>query len=415
MKIHNLIKDNLNGTNAQAMDSSSTPFTQETADAFENRYITLIDSLLKKAVLLKASDIHIEPYDKKRSRIRIRIDGLLHTTRQINAGDHNSLCTRLKIMSGLDIAEKRLPQDGSFQQNIDGRIIDFRAATIPTAFGEKIVLRILDSKNYLRPLSSLGFFPHDEKQVTTMIKRPQGLILASGPTGCGKSTTLYSLLNLRNTEAMNIMTVEDPIEINIPGMNQTQVNEKQGLTFGAGLRAILRQDPNIIMLGEIRDEETAMAAFRAALTGHLVLSTLHTNDVISTLDRLIDMKVPVYLIASLLEGILSQRLVRLLCPKCKKPHLSSPRETAALKLKEPSLLYEPVGCPACHQSGYIGRRGIFEVLKLTDPLRDIIRPDNRQEIHHLWGQHFTPFSAGIRTLIMKGVTSYNEGIRIISL
>ena len=377
----------------------------------DNRFIQMTDNLIRQGVAAGASDIHIEPMDPETFRVRMRIDGELHPLGNIDKHHADGLITRAKIMSKMDIAEKRLPQDGSFRQKISGRQVNIRVSSLPTYFGEKIALRLLDASRYVRALNALGFNGSDYRQITTMLSKNQGLILVSGPTGCGKSTTVYSMLNALNNAGINITTIEDPIEIQMPGINQMQVNEKANLSYDNGLRAILRQDPNVIMIGEIRDEKTALAACRAALTGHLVLSTLHTRSSFLTVDRLADLNVPAYLINDVLSGVVSQRLVRLLCPKCKKNRTTTPYETKRLKLKSPASIAEAVGCEHCRQTGYRGRRAGFEVLSFSHG-----QPTNttHQTAPSESGAPFTPLSDSIKRMILKGETSYAEGISIIN-
>ena len=377
----------------------------------DTRFIQMTDNLIQQGVAAGASDIHIEPMDTETFRVRMRIDGRLYSLRNIDKHHADGLITRIKILSKMDIAEKRLPQDGSFGQKIAGRRVNIRVSTLPTYFGEKIAIRLLDASRYIRALNTLGFNEIDYRKIRTMLAKKQGLILVSGPTGCGKSTTVYSMLNALNNAGINITTIEDPIEIQMPGINQMQVNEKANLSYDNGLRAILRQDPNVIMIGEIRDEKTALAACRAALTGHLVFSTLHTRSSALTVDRLTDLNVPAYLINDVLAGVVSQRLVRLLCPKCKKSRMTTPYETKSLNLKSPTTIAETVGCEHCRQTGYHHRRAVFEVLSFSKG-----QPTNapHQNITSENGVSFTPLADSIRRMILKGETSYAEGISIIN-
>ena len=375
-------------------------------------FIHIVDQLIHQGMACGASDIHIEPVDMDRFRIRMRIDGNLHPSSTITKQTADGLITRIKILAKIDIAEKRLPQDGSFRQNTQNRQINIRVSTLPTTLGEKIVLRILDASQYIRALDVLGFNDRDYRIITSMLSRPQGLILVTGPTGCGKSTTVYSLLNALDANQNNITTIEDPIEIQMAGVNQMQVNEKAGLHYNNGLRAILRQDPNVIMIGEIRDEQTALAACRAALTGHLVLSTLHTRSSHLTIDRLIDMNVPKYLLDDVLEGVISQRLVRLLCPKCKKSRMMTANETQMLKLKEPAPIAESSGCEHCRYTGYRQRRAVFEILSFPQKYQ---RRANKNQSDSFSPKTFIPLAQSIRQMIIRGETSYDEGIRIINL
>ena len=289
-------------------------------EAQDNRFVKLVNSIIRFAVQKKASDIHFEMLNPEKMRVRIRIDGELVTTMEVARKDYFGMISRIKILSGLDISEKRRPQDGSFCFETEGRKIDLRVSVVPTVYSEKVVLRVLDAQTFLIPVKELGLSFENEQRVRGMLNQANGLILVTGPTGCGKTTTLYSLLKEKNTQALNIITIEDPVEFHLEGINQIPVNERVGLGFSEGLRAILRQDPNVIMVGEIRDEETAATAVRAAITGHLVLSTLHTNDALSTVTRLLDMGAADYLLSTALRGIIAQRLLRKLCPHCKSAY-----------------------------------------------------------------------------------------------
>lgn len=394
---------------AESSEIYSTESSRNSEASDANRYVTMEKRLVLLAVKSRASDVHIEPFSPEATRIRLRIDGILHNYTEISKDDASGLTTRIKIHSGMDISEKRLPQDGSFQEKLNGHPINIRVSSLPISYGEKLVLRFLDSENYLRPIENLGFLPEDEKKVRRMITRQQGLVLVTGPTACGKSTSLYSFINFRNDEKINIISVEDPVEIRIPGISQIQVNEKSGLTYQTGLKAILRQDPNIIMIGEIRDRETALAVCQAAMTGHLVLSTIHTKSSVMTLERLIEMGVPDYLVRDVIDGIISQRLLRCLCPECKKAYFPSKKQLQVLGLNSFSgPLYRPVGCRHCRGTGYYGRRAVFEVLMVTDKLRPLIVPNLD---YNAWSKHYTSFDQSIRKLILEGITSYEEGLR----
>lgn len=388
---------------------------RESTPTYQSDTIHFVSHIINNAIEKRTSDIHIEPFGPDDIRVRFRIDGMLHPHRQLSRSQYDSITTRLKIMAGMDIAEKRLPQDGRFTHCEGTHPIDIRVASLPTTHGEKLVLRLLDPEHYLKTIQELGFSRQDEVKVRRLIQKNQGIIIINGPTNCGKTTTLYSLLNTINQESRNITTLEDPAEIDLVGINQIQINEKQGLDYENGLRAVLRQDPNVIMLGEIRDDETALAAFRAAMTGHLVFSTLHTIDAFSTIDRLINMGVPIYLIASVLEGVISQRLVRLLCPRCKEAYSPASHERQFLQDDRPALkLFRAVGCPHCQNTGYYGRAGLFEVLALDDALRVQLKPGIGQGNTQKWLDYRTPFHTGIRSLIERGMTSYEEGLRVTS-
>lgn len=372
--------------------------------------IKLADSILKEAVASKASDIHIEP-DEFIVRVRFRIDGRLTQNSEIPTTLYNAVLARYKIMSNLNIAERRLPQDGKITISISGDKYDFRISTLPVVFGEKIVIRIYDSRSGQQDFDFLGLFDYQKAAMQAMIRRPHGVILITGPTGSGKSTTLYTFLRELNDNTRNISTIEDPVENVISGVNQTQVNPKADLTFSVVLRALLRQDPNVIMVGEIRDEETAQLAVRAAITGHLVLSTLHTNDAIGTVTRLIDMGIPSYLVADSLIGAVAQRLVRRLCSRCKKKKVTTPMEMRKLRITEPAEIYEPVGCPNCNNTGYRGRVGIFEIITLDDKVKEIISNPNvsAPEIRTYYEEQDEEFLIdNCRKRIIEGTTSIEE-------
>lgn len=332
--------------------------------------VRLVNQMIQQAVSLRASDIHVDPGENNLS-IRYRIDGTLRTERIIPKQMQGFITARLKIMARLNIAERRLPQDGRIKMQFDYKMVDIRVSSLPTMHGEKIVLRLLDLSTGVKSVDTLGFTDGNAEAFRDMISKPYGILLITGPTGSGKSTTLYSALSQLNTENANIITIEDPVEYQLEGVNQVHVNPAIGLTFAAGLRSILRQDPNIVMVGEIRDTETAEIAVRASLTGHLVLSTLHTNDAISTISRLRDMGVEPYLIASSLLGVVAQRLVRKICPDCKEEH--KPTEQEAIMLRRYSLpaevIYRGRGCGNCNNTGYRGRIAIHEVLTINDRLQ----------------------------------------------
>ena len=335
--------------------------------------VKLVNSLIADAVNKGASDIHIEPFEKK-LRVRYRIDGVLHEMMSPPFKMKGAVISRLKIMAELDIAEKRVPQDGRIKIRIGSKKIDLRVSSLPTIFGEKVVMRILDKSNLEIDLTKLGFVPEALSKLTKAIESPYGMVLVTGPTGSGKTTTLYSALNRINLPEHNIMTAEDPVEYNLDGINQVNVHEEIGLTFASALKAFLRQDPNIVMVGEIRDLETASIAVKAALTGHLVLSTLHTNDAASTINRMIDMGIEPFLVASSTNLILAQRLVRKLCTKCKSKveiHPEALRELGTAG-DAPFDIFEPVGCPSCSGTGYSGRLGLYEVMPISEEIRQMI-------------------------------------------
>ena len=345
-------------------------------DADESLAVKLVNSIIKQAMTEKASDIHIEPTEED-IRVRYRFDGILHEAMNLPKSSQSSLITRLKILAQMDIAEKRLPQDGRFDVKHGNLEVDLRVSTLPTIYGEKVVMRLLGKSASLINIKQLGFQQANLNQFTKIIKHSYGLVLITGPTGSGKTTTLYAGLHELNSIEKNIVTIEDPVEYVLKGINQIQVNVKAGLTFAAGLRSILRQDPDIIMVGEIRDPETAEIAVRAASTGHLVLSTLHTNDAAGALTRLADMGVEPFLVSSAVLGVLSQRLVRLLCPDCKKTYLlpgDDPlRDFMGISPSEQITLYQAVGCSACNKLGYKGRISIQEVLPVSSLIRDMVK------------------------------------------
>lgn len=339
--------------------------------------IRLVNQILQIGLVQKASDIHIDPMERK-IFVRYRVDGVLKTERTFPKTVQNSLVARLKIMANLNITETRLPQDGRIKITLDLIPVDLRISTLPTVYGEKIVIRILDLSSALNKISQLGFNKFNYDKFMKLIEQPSGLILITGPTGSGKSSTLYAALNHLNTDKVNIITVEDPVEYQLEGINQVQVNTSIGLTFAAGLRSILRQDPNIVMVGEIRDSETAEIAIRASLTGHLVLSTLHTNSAIATIPRLIDMEIEPYLVVSSLSGVLAQRLVRKICSKCKVEYEPTEMEISLFKRRgmKPGPIFRGKGCSICKDSGYRGRMAIQEILLIDDHIRNLMMNNN---------------------------------------
>lgn len=377
--------------------------------------VILVKEMIEKAARQRASDIHIEPLEKK-VRVRYRIDGALYEKGRYDVRILPAMVARVKIIGGMDISEKRKPQDGRITQIVDRTEYDIRVSILPTVYGEKIVMR-LASKNALnREKSQLGLKPIEMQQFDHILKNPHGILLVTGPTGSGKSTTLYTALSELNTEDVNIITVEDPVEANIDGINQVQVNPKANLTFASALRSILRQDPDIIMIGEIRDQETAGIAVQASITGHLVVSTLHTNSSASTITRLADMGVEPYLIADSVVGVIAQRLVRRLCPNCKKPHIITEEEAEILgvKTKEQMQIYEPCGCPQCDNMGYKGRIGVYEIMEMTQDLKTIISKNGSAEAIKEQamknGMHTLRMSAS--EYVLSGITSFNEMTKV---
>jgi len=371
--------------------------------------IRITNSLLKRAVNSQASDIHLEPF-KHFAIIRMRVDGILNEINQIPSNIYKSLCTRIKIMANMDIATKLIPLDGKITENIDGIDYDFRVSSLPTMYGEKLVIRVLYKAERFINLDSLGFSSDKVTILRDILKLSHGMIIVAGPTGSGKSTTLYALLNEINCKSKNIITIEDPIEYNMPRINQVNVNNKAGLTFSTGLRSILRQDPDIIMIGEIRDEETAQIAVRASITGHLVLSTLHTNGSSASISRLIDMGIPAYLVADSLVVVLAQRLVRKLCPYCKTEYEITNDEFSHLGFKSGEKTYSALGCYKCNETGYKGRTVIYELLKLDSKHKSIIARSGISE--ELWKycneKRLSSLFESCKTLVFEGITSIEE-------
>jgi type IV pilus assembly protein PilB len=369
-KIENMQVTVLKEEEKEAADISAITESEEAP------VIALVNLIILRSVKENASDIHIEPFGEDTLKVRYRIDGILHDVMSLPRNLQLAVISRIKIMSDLDIAERRLPQDGRIQVNVGGRKINIRVSILPAVTGESAVLRILDPSSILLELDSLGFSPDILPNFLSLIKKPNGIILVTGPTGSGKSTTLYTTLNLLNSTEKKIMTIEDPVEYRLKGISQVQARPKIGLTFAAGLRSFLRQDPDIMLVGEIRDKETAEIAVQAALTGHIVLSTLHTNDAPSSVIRLVDMGIEPFLISSSVIGVIAQRLVRKICPKCKKEIKITPDMKRILDEYEISsneiTLYKGEGCPYCKDTGYKGRVAIFELIVITENIRDLI-------------------------------------------
>lgn len=390
----------------------------ETTDLLEQEdnapIIRLINAVLTEAVKQNASDIHIESYEK-RLMVRFRVDGVL---REAVSPKHELaplLVSRIKVMARLDIAEKRLPQDGRIALKVGGREVDIRVSTMPTSFGERVVMRLLDKKAGRLNLNKLAMPKLFREQYNRLLHKPHGILLVTGPTGSGKTTTLYAGLSAINNASRNILTVEDPIEYNLEGIGQTQVNTKADMTFAKGLRAMLRQDPDVVMVGEIRDIETAEIAVQASLTGHLVLSTLHTNSAVGAVTRLRDMGIEPFLLSSSLIGVIAQRLVRVLCEHCKQEQIPSVLEMEFMgdKLPHGEKLFAPVGCPQCNDLGYKGRMGIYELLLVDDEIRSLIHhSESEEDILTAMQKHSSSILDDGRRCILEGLTTVDEVLRV---
>lgn len=384
-------------------------------DVNNSPIVQLVKNLIEQAVRQRSSDIHIEPMERQ-VRIRYRIDGSLYEKATYSIRLLPAMVARIKIIGGMDIAEKRKPQDGRITQIVDRQEFDIRVSILPTVYGEKIVMRLTSKNALTRSKSQLGLKDRDLKKFDHILSNPHGILLVTGPTGSGKSTTLYTALSELNKEDVNIITVEDPVEANIDGINQVQVNNKADLTFASALRSILRQDPDIIMIGEIRDQETASIAVQASITGHLVVSTLHTNSAASTITRLTDMGLEPYLIADATVGVIAQRLVRRLCPECKKPKKADADDLELLGLEQGGdvTIYEPCGCAKCDGTGFKGRIGVYEIMEVTQPLKSIISKNGDVE-----AIKDKALEEGMNTLrmsateyVMEGITSVSEMIKV---
>lgn len=376
--------------------------------------IRLINALLTEAIKENASDIHIEPFEN-RLVVRFRVDGVLREILQPQRALGTLLVSRIKVMAKLDIAEKRLPQDGRISLRVAGRAVDVRVSTLPSGHGERVVLRLLDKQAGRLDLEHLGMPPAEMKVMDKLIHKPHGIVLVTGPTGSGKTTTLYASLTRINNRSRNIMTVEDPIEYYLDGIGQTQVNKKVDMSFARGLRAILRQDPDVVMVGEIRDLETAEIAVQSSLTGHLVLSTLHTNSAVGAVTRLRDMGVEPFLLSSSLIGVLAQRLVRVLCKKCKEPYEADSADCKALGFPEddPPTLYRAKGCEECNHLGYRGRIGIYELVDLDDHMRTMIHDGaSEHELERVARTHSQSIRNGGRDAVLAGHTTVEEVVRV---
>jgi len=395
-------------------DLGNMAVDKEAQDRVENAPIVkLATTIIENSYRADATDIHIEPFEKY-TRIRIRVNGDLVELMNISSAVHSALTTRLKLISGMNIAEKRIPQDGRFTQVVDGTTLDVRVSSLPMVHGEKIVIRILSTGQIaLRKITDLGMSDYNYQLFESMLRVPHGVILVTGPTGSGKTTTLYAALGGIAKPNVNVVTVEDPVEKAIDGINQCQVNQKAGMTFAAALRSILRQDPDIVMIGEMRDTETADIGIRAAITGHLVLSTLHTNDAASTVVRLVDMGVAAYMVATSLIGVIAQRLVKVLCPSCKRPRMSTEEENELMGIPSSIQIYDPVGCPACNNTGYRGRTAIHEIIHCTAKVSAIIAAGGgKEEIEQAAKANGTKLLRdNASELVQAGETSIDELVR----
>ena len=381
--------------------------------------VQLVNSMIELAVTERASDIHLEPWERE-MKVRMRIDGLMRTILPVPRDIQASVISRIKIMSGLDISEHRVPQDGRFNVRAKGRDIDLRVSTLPTVYGENIVIRLLDKTGGILSEEAIGLTGPDFQKYLAMLRHRSGMVLLVGPTGSGKTTTMYAIINRLNTPDICMTTLEDPVEYNVEGVHQVQVNEKTGMTFAAGLRSILRQDPDIIAVGEIRDGETAEIAMRSAITGHRVFSTIHTNDALGTIDRLRDIGVEPYVIASALKGVISQRLVRRICPACREAYTPTEEEVSAIGLpyKPGMRFYRGTGCPECFSTGYHGRIGVFEMLVVNREIRrNIYAEADHDTLESVLRQQqggFVSLQENAQRLVLEGVTTSAEVMRVVN-
>ena len=396
----------------ETLESKTSEVNVEDIDDVKNApVVKMIDYMFRNSIEMRASDIHIEPFEKE-IRIRYRIDGELKTVNRLGIESLAPLAARIKILAGLNIAEKRVPQDGRIITKVGNNEVDLRVSILPVVNGEKIVIRILNRNSYKVGKEVLGMSEENLAKLKDIISNPHGIVLVTGPTGSGKSTTLYTILSELNSDNVNIITVEDPVEYTLNGINQVNVNNKAGMTFASGLRSILRQDPDIIMIGEIRDSETAEIAVRSAITGHLVMSTLHTNDAASSITRLVDMGVEPYLVSTSIVGVIAQRLVKKICPNCKEAYEASIYEKRMLIGDEnaPLTLYNGVGCGHCNNTGYLGRIGVYEIMEITREHRDAINETNNPNIIKdisLKNGMSTLGEEG-KKLVLQGITTMRE-------
>jgi type IV pilus assembly protein PilB len=386
---------------------------EEIIDEVAAPIIKFLNTIIENAILYSASDIHIEP-DEKEMRVRYRVDGVLREIMRTDINMISAVVSRVKIMANLNIAENRVPQDGRISFKIKQKDIDLRVSTVPTISGEKIVMRILDKSNFSMELQKIGLENEDLLKLARMLSNPYGIILVAGPTGSGKTSTLYSMLNVLNDVSKNIITIEDPVEYNLSGVNQMQVNTKIGFDFANGLRSILRQDPDIILVGEIRDEETAEISIRSALTGHMVLSTIHTNNAVGTISRLADMNIKPFLISSTLVGVIAQRLVRKICPSCSEEYISDEREAKILGLDKAVKIKRGKGCSLCNNTGYKGRIGVFEILEIDRDIKNLIDNNvSESEMERLAEQKgMNILRKSCIKKVLQGITTIDEMLRV---
>lgn len=404
------------GLNAETSLDALSEEAGATSDLLDSQddapVIRLINGLISEAITQGASDIHIEPFENSVT-VRLRVDGVLREVLRVPAKAKARLVSRIKVMARLDISEKRLPQDGRISLSLGGRGVDVRVSTLPSHHGERVVMRILDKDQSLRTLDSLGMSSAILARFRSILSAPNGIVLVTGPTGSGKTTTLYAALNLLNDRTRNILTVEDPIEYAVEGIGQTQVNTRIGMTFAAGLKAILRQDPNVVMVGEVRDAETAQIAVQASLTGHLVFSTVHTNDAVAAVTRMRDMGIEPYLLASTVRLVLAQRLVRRLCDACKRPAVIGGREAELLhSIGATGPVYEAGGCPTCNTTGYVGRIGLYECMVVDDEIRRMIHANATEEAMaaHAFRDADRLVTSGLKC-VAAGITSLSDVLR----
>ena len=396
------------------MDKDDSDEMSEINDAVNSApVVKLVNSMIDYAIRAGSSDIHIEPLED-RVRVRIRIDGVMQEVMSNPLSARDAITTRIKILGGMNIAEKRIPQDGRITTEINNELVDMRVSILPTVTGEKTVIRILAKNDANLNRKWLGISDHNNDLINKIIKVPQGICLISGPTGSGKTTTLYTLLAEKNTPEVNIITVEDPVEIKIPGLNQVQVNAKAGMTFASGLRSILRQDPDIILVGEIRDGETAEIAMRAAITGHLVFSTIHTNDAVSSINRLIDMGLEPYMVSTALVGVVSQRLVRRVCTNCREAIEPDEYDIQTLRLEPGQKIYHGKGCSECNEKGYKGRIAIHEIVVMTKKMKALLeRRASEEDMRQLAVTEGTQMlQESARALVLEGITTVDELNRV---